>query len=179
MATTGEQDLNIFEDSTPKRKVEIHVPTINTDKIGEILGKEYDGSGNEPIEYFYIQIRKRNCNKAWQEQAREILYKEILNLPAAQGWKKVKPGINWPAMFFGKFPKEHGQESEREREDRLNRTVRQNLKERVEMEFQVAYEKWCQEKGELYDKNYLPEIHVMITRCCLYTGPDVQYMEDD
>ena len=178
MATGGQDNFSFQEekDTTLKHKVEI--PTIDTNRIGEILFKEYGDIRSGPIEHFYIQIRKRNCNRAWQEQAREILHKEIVKLP--QGWKKVKPGTTWPAMFFGKFPKKHHQVTEREREVRLNQKVRKHLKESVEMEFQGAYEKWCQEKqGMLYDKKDLPEIHIMITRCCLYTGPDFKYMEDD
>lgn len=171
---TGEDSFEKKKVTTPKLKIDL--PTIDTDSIGEILQKEYGDSKNEPIEYFYIQIRKRNCNKAWQEQAREILYQQIKMLP--QEWKKVKPGNNWPAMFFGNFPKKHSQESEREREDRLNKEVRKYLKETVEKEFKAGYKEWCCSKEETYDKNDLPTIHIMITRCCLYTGPDDDYMED-
>lgn len=170
----SDEEMDTTQDP-PRKKTTVSMPTISTDEIGEILQEEYSGR-DVPIDYFYIQIRKTKIGKSLQEYVRQIIFKEVMKLP--HGWKKVKPGIKWPAMFFGKFPK-CAYESERDREERLNREVREHLREAIMGNINDSYQQWCDKNRFLCSEDNVLEIHIMISRCCLYTGPDAGFMDED
>ena len=93
---------------------------ITTDQIGVILNIEY-GTHNDQdlhIDLFYITIYDVG-------KVLEIL-PVLKTLPG--DWRKVEPQETWPDTFFGHFPKKTLFETEREREERLNREVRIPLK---------------------------------------------------
>lgn len=46
------------------------LPKITTEQIGQKLNKKYSDDGNESIDYFYLQIRKRYIAKPKEMDAR-------------------------------------------------------------------------------------------------------------
>ena len=164
----------------PSKPEKIQVPPISTDEIGEVLDSEYGNQGNEPIDYFFLQIRKRHVKYLPSENTTRVLHKAILDLNQSKGmvWKKVSPGTKWPAQFFGKFPKQHS-EMERARELRLNKEVREILKSRIEKELKEMYREYCKKEDVQVDEENLPRVSIMITRACKYTLPDGSFYDEE
>ena len=154
-----------------QRRVPSHLdqtPKITTEEIGQILDKEYPSdpqNDNVPIDYFYLQIRKRWVYKKKEISARDEMLKALLDHSLA--FSKVNPGREWPSIFFFHFPRERGL---RDQEEKLNQIVRWPLKRTLEEKFQKAFR-----NPERPDKD--PSVHIMITRVCKYTGPDDGFME--
>ena len=175
----------IMETEPPATKQRVQVPRISTDEIGQILQDEYGRSrqtGNEPIGYFFLQIRKRKVQHLPGEQTTRVLHQAIINLKERQGlnWKKVSPGNKWPALFFGEFQKQPRLlETERAREERLNREVREFLQEEIEKQLIKMYRELCKKTETEVDEENMPTVSIMITRACKYTGPDLDYVESD
>ena len=143
-------------------------PKITTEEIGQLLENEYPQatSANEPIDYFYLQIRKRWVYKNKEIPARDEILKALLD--HSLDFHKVYPGREWPSIFFFNFPREPGQ-TMRYQEECLNQRVRWPLKRTLEEKFQEF------KNPERPDKE--PSVHIMITRVCKYTGPDEGFME--
>ena len=159
MAGILQKKLPSYLDRTPK---------ITTEEIGQILDKEYPQPNNDnvPIDYFYLQIRKRWVYKNKEISARDEILKALLK--HSLDFFKVYPGREWPSIFFFKFAREP-QHTMRQQEEYLNQTVRWPLKHTLEEKFQEF------KNPEKPDKN--PSVHIMITRVCKYTGPDEGFME--
>lgn len=146
------------------------IPKITTEDIGELLDKEYEDIGEEPIDYFYLQIRKRFVAKRREVDARAKILRAMAERP--EGWQKVTPGRDWPSLFFAKFKKRQD-ETEREREQRLNSEVRSTLKQKLEDELaDLAANLDAQPPRP-------PVVHIMITRACKYTNPPNGFLEDE
>ena len=143
-------------------------PKITTEEIGQRLEEEYPqpNSDNVPIDYFYLQIRKRWVYKKKEISARDEILKALLD--HSLEFFKVYPGREWPSIFFFHFPREPGH-TMRYQEEYLNQIVRWPLKRTLEEKFQEF------KNPERPDKN--PSVHIMITRVCKYTGPDEGFME--
>ena len=143
-------------------------PRITTEEIGQCLEKEYPqpSSNNEPIDYFYLQIRKRWVYKMKEVPARDEILKTLLE--HSLKFSKVYPGREWPFIFFFHFPREP-EHTLRDQEELLNQIVRWPLKRSLEEKFQEF------KNPERPDKD--PSVHIMITRVCKYTGPDEGFME--
>ena len=141
------------------------IPKITTDKIGQLLDEKYNDDGDESIDYFYLQIRKRFIAKPKEMDARLKIFRAIANRP--EGWRKVAPGRDWPSIFFAKFEKLPA-ETEREQERRLNADVRLALKRTLEDEL---------EEFANPDAPQTPVVHIMLTRVCKYTNPTDDFME--
>ena len=153
-----ERKVPSYYDQTPK---------ITTEEIGGILDKEYPPqSDNIPIDYFYLQIRKRWVYKKKELSARDAILKALLD--HSLKFFKVNPGRKWPSIFFVHFPREPGH-TLRDQEEHLNQIVRWPLKCTLEEKFQEF------RNPERPDKD--PSVHIMITRVCKYTGPDDGFME--
>ncbi len=157
----------------PPKKVPSYLdrtPKITTEEIGQILEEQYphSNSDNVPIDYFYLQIRKRWVYKKKEISARDEILKALLDHSLVQEFCKVYPGREWPSIFFFHFPREQGH-TMRQQEDSLNQIVRWPLKRTLEEKFQEF------KNPERPDKN--PTVHIMITRVCKYTGPDEGFME--
>lgn len=106
-----------------------NLPTITTKQIGETLDREYPNNSPGPIDYFYLQFRQCFIYKPKQKEARNLLTKELLKNATTCTWKKIHPGRDWPAVFFGKFERSTSEdENERQQEVRLNRNVVRSLK---------------------------------------------------
>lgn len=146
------------------------IPKITTEEIGELLDEEYEDIGGEPIDYFYLQIRKRFVAKRREVDARVKILRAIAERP--EGWQKVTPGRDWPSLFFAKFKKERWDETEREREQRLNSEVRSTLKQKLEDELADLANPDAQPPRP-------PVVHIMITRACKYTNPPDGFLEDE
>lgn len=138
---------------------------ITTDEIGQLLDEEYNDDGDESIDYFYLQIRKRFVAKRKEVDARVKIFRAIANLP--EEWRKVDPGRDWPSIFFAKFEKLPA-ETQREQERRLNSNVRLALKRTLEDEL---------EEFANPDATQPPVVHIMLTRVCKYTNPTDAFME--
>ena len=141
------------------------IPKITTDEIGQLLDEKYNDDGNESIDYFYLQIRKRFVDKRKEKDARMKITRAITKRP--EEWRKVAPGLDWPSIFFAKFEKLPA-ETEREQEQRLNSGVRQALKRTLEDEL-VEFAN--------PDVPQTPVVHIMLTRVCKYTNPTDDFME--
>ena len=143
-------------------------PTIATEEIGQRLDNEYPqpNSDNVPIDYFYLQIRKRWVYKKKEISARDEILKALLD--HSLEFFKVYPGREWPSIFLFHSPREPGH-TMRYQEEYLNQIVRWPLKRTLEEKFQEF------KNPERPDKN--PSVHIMITRVCKYTGPDEGFME--
>ena len=131
---------------------------ITTDQIGIILNRECGTHNVEDlhISLFYIMIR-REVGKVLEIGKMLEILPVLKTLPG--DWRKVEPKDTWPDTFFGHFPKETTLETEREREERLNREVRIPLKGILEQ--QVATN----------EPNAPSEISVtvVLARACKYT----------
>ena len=139
-------------------------PTTTTEEIGKILDQEYP-SGDQQIDYFYLQIRKRWVYKKKELSARDEILKALLDHTTT--FYKVNPGRQWPSIFFFHFPK-NGL-SAREQEEQLNQTIRWPLKRTLEEKLQAF------SNPEKPETN--PTVHIMITRVCKYTCPDSGFTE--
>lgn len=140
-------------------------PKITTEEIGQLLDKEYSDDGDESIDYFYLQIRKRFIAKPREMDARMKIFRAIAQRP--EGWFKVNPGLDWPSLFLAKFEK-LPYETARKQEQRLNSDVRQALKRTLEDELQ---------KFANPDSLQTPVVHIMLTRVCKYTNPPDGFLE--
>lgn len=138
---------------------------ITTEEIGQLLNEEYSDDGNESIDYFYLQIRKRYIAKPKEMDARLKIFRAIRKRP--EKWWKVNPGLDWPSLFLVKFEKRQ-YETEREQERRLNSDVRQALKCTLEDELQEFANP---------DSLQTPVVHIMLTRVCKYTNPPDGFLE--
>ena len=123
-------------------------PTVTKDEISRILDQECcTHNAQDPhINLFYITVQKENTDK-------------VLNILTALevlpgDWKKVEPQETWPDTFFGYFPKRYLFETERMREERLNREVRVPLKYYLEK--------------QLEDPSKPIKVHILLTRACKY-----------
>lgn len=143
------------------------LPKITTEEIGQKLNKKYSDDGNESIDYFYLQIRKRFIAKPKEMDARRKIFRAIRKRP--EKWWKVHPGREWPSLFLVKFEK-RPYETERERERRLNSDVRQDLKRTLEDELQEFANPDAQPP-------HTPVVHIMLTRVCKYTNPPDGFLE--
>jgi hypothetical protein len=143
-------------------------PKITTEEIGQKLDEQYPhpNSDNVPIDYFYLQIRKRWVYKKKEISARGEILKALLD--HSLEFFKVNPGLEWPSIFFFHFPRDP-QHTMRQQEENLNQIVRWPLKRTLEEKFQEF------KNPEKPDTN--PSVHIMITRVCKYTGPDDGFME--
>ena len=159
MAGILQKKLPSYLDRTPK---------ITTEEIGQILDKEYPQPNNDnvPIDYFYLQIRKRWVYKKKEISARDEILKALLD--HSLEFFKVYPGREWPSIFFFHSPRQP-EHTMRYQEEYLNQIVRWPLKRTLEEKFQEF------KNPERPDKN--PSVHIMITRVCKYTGPDEGFME--
>ena len=159
MAGIQQKRLPSYLDQTPK---------ITTEEIGQHLDKEYPQTNpdNKPIDYFYLQIRKRWVYKKKEISARDEILKALLE--HSLEFFKVYPGREWPSIFFFHFPRESGH-TMRSQEERLNQIVRWPLKRTLEEKFKEY------KNPERPEKN--PTVHIMISRVCKYTGPDDGFME--
>ena len=180
------------ETEPPAVKQKVLVTPISTEDIGQTLHDEYGQTlatkyggprqtGNEAIDYFFLQIRKRNVRHLPGEHTTRVLHQAIIDLKERQGldWKKVSPGTKWPALFFGKFPKQLRGETERNREERLNKEVREVLKKEIEEQLTKMYEEYCEKEDITPDEENMPTVSIMITRACKYTGPDIDYFDTE
>ena len=79
------------------------IPKITTGEIGQLLDEKYNDEGDESIDYFYLQIRKRFVAKRKEMDARMKIIRAITKRP--EEWCKVAPGRDWPSIFFAKFKK--------------------------------------------------------------------------
>ena len=138
---------------------------ITTEEIGQLLNEEYSDDGDESIDYFYLQIRKRFITKRKEKDARMKIHRAIAK--RSEGWWKVHPGRDWPSLLLAKFEKRPF-EKEREQERRLNSDVRQALKRTLEDELQEFADP---------DSPHTPVVHIMLTRVCKYTNPPDGFLE--
>ena len=143
------------------------IPKITTGEIGQLLDEKYNDEGDESIDYFYLQIRKRFVAKRKEMDARMKIIRAITKRP--EEWCKVAPGRDWPSIFFAKFKKRPA-ETQREQERRLNSDVRLALKRTLEDELV--------EFANPDTPDQTPVVHIMLTRVCKYTNPtDDFFME--
>ena len=64
---------------------------ITTEEIGQLLNEEYSDDGDESIDYFYLQIRKRFITKRKEKDARMKIHRAIAK--RSEGWWKVHQGV--------------------------------------------------------------------------------------
>ena len=139
-------------------------PKITTEEIGRLLNDKYPPQNDEPIDYFYLQIRKRWVYKQKEMSARDQILKTLLNHTI--DFRKVYPGREWPSIFFFYFPRKG--RTQRDQEELLNQRIRLPLKCDLEEKF-----KEFRNPDRVED----PSVHIMITRVCKYTCPDEGFME--
>ena len=149
---------------------------ITTDEIGKLLEEKYPGKNDLHIDYFYLAIRTRNLHRdvATSDTVENI----IMNIQTkSSDWKKVRSDSAesrniWNLLFFGEFQKNKLQnETERDREMRLDTEFRQPLIEALKSE--------TRKKPKQMASDSEASFHVMITRACKYTGPYFGYLDHD
>lgn len=88
------------------------------DKLAQQLDKEYGGSQPQDlhIERFCLILGNNTV-----ERRKEVIAK----LQVIGEWNNLES--EWPGFIVGKFPKQSPSETEREREERLNREIRMQL----------------------------------------------------
>ena len=117
--------------------------TVQTDKIGEYLQKEYGSKPpNTHIECFYIRLGQEICKDPKIQQKAIDILKDIPDLTV---WGKTEPG--WDGVFFFEAPVSTTK-NEREHEAEIDDTIRWPMMEKL------------REQG--------PGIHIMFSRACLY-----------
>ena len=123
-------------------------PTVTKDQISLILDQECcnQNAQDSHINLFYITVQKENTDKVI-----DILI-ALKDLPG--DWRKVEPQETWPDTFFGYFPKKYLFETERMREERLNREVRVPLKRDLEQQLEDPFKP--------------SKVHILLTRACKY-----------
>ena len=119
-------------------------PAVTEDQIRVIVDQE------SHINLFYITVQKDNTDKVLD------ILTALKVLPG--DWKKVEPQETWPDTFFGYFPKIFLFETERMREERLNREVRVPLKQNLEQQADTNRK----------DSSKPSKVHILLTRACKY-----------
>lgn len=130
---------------------------VTTEGFGTVLDGRYGGPGqqNEHIDYFFIRLSHPVANN---------VHKLGLEVPDAiahdtnyvRKWPLADK--DWPGMFVDIFPKD-GRESEREREDRLNKHTRNVVIGQLKAQ--------AGQQGYRYTPD---DVHVMFYRACKYTN---------
>ena len=121
-------------------------PTVTKDQISLILDQECctQNAQDSHINLFYITVQKENTDKVID------ILTILETLPG--DWRKVEPQETWPDTFFGYFPKMYLLETERVREERLNREVRVPLKRDLEQKLEDPFKP--------------SKVHILLTRAC-------------
>ena len=121
--------------------------TVSTEDIGAILEREYGGQDQQDqhIDFFYVRVGHQIANIINEP----LLVPDVTAPGGERKWLRLGPGL-----FEGKFPKQSEQETERQREVRLNKHIRTDL---------IAILKsMAGDKGN--------DVHVMFYRMCKYTN---------
>ena len=144
--------MHCYQLSPSATTTELYIMAVSTEDIGAVLEKEYGGldQQDQHIDYFYVRVGHQFADKMDKH----------LDVPdgtapgGVRPWPLTAPRV-WPGLFIDKFPKQ-GQESERQREERLNKHTRNAV------------------IGQLKQLSYDPSVvHVMLFRACLYTKHDM------
>lgn len=124
---------------------------IGTKEIGEILEKEYPGNDSVPLDYFYLTVRP--TVDLTNDESTKLIH-TTHGFLIGKNWKRVLPTETSTVHYFTKFEKKF-KENERDREGRLNKDVREKLKEGLENE------------------GLTKKFQIIITRACRYGQKDV------
>lgn len=130
------------------------IETITTKDIGIMLDG-YKGNTSEHLDFFYLSI-------FLVEGETEMLGKglgKIEHFLSGKGWKRVKAQESTSAMYFGKYEKKT-EETERDREKRLNHEIRRELYDTLESK---------------YGTSFSNSLRIIITRACKYND-EVEFM---
>ena len=119
-------------------------PAVTEDQIRVIVDQE------SHFNLFYITVQKDNTDKVLD------ILTALEVLPG--DWRKVEPQETWPDTFLGYFPKKYLFETERMREERLNREVRVPLKQNLEQQADTNRK----------DPSKPSKVHILLTRACKY-----------
>ena len=120
---------------------------INTLDVETALMSPFD----QHMDYFYLFIRSSVATTA------EVPIMDKIR----STWKMLAPEGTWPLTLIGYFPKKQF-ESEREREWRLNKEVREPLKKEIEAKIKQE----SQQQADSVEKL----VYVLFTRVCKYTN---------
>ncbi len=138
----------IFSRACLYHNYDMNEDTIQASDIGKVV-KQEDAKNNTHQDFFYFTVRIKPPQKL-----NVITF--LKTLPG--NWKKVEPHDTWPDTFLGYFPKSPFDNTEREREARLNREVRLPLMKMLEDELMTTYPK----TGDTVERRVL----VLMTRAC-------------